>query len=149
VILWGKRERMNEVAAILAHSRSSSSSKNGRTRPLETSINYRPSCLCLESCSSPSPFSFPSQPAKSSTSPLYTFCALQTVIHRQATLNSSSFLTHINSIKMTLTDEELDRDWQPNGRRPQSSVFPYTCFSNPLKTPTMSFANPMLSRTNF
>lgn len=25
---------------------------------------------------------------------------------------------------MTLTDEELDRDWQPNGRRPQSSVSP-------------------------
>ncbi|QPC62481.1 hypothetical protein HYE67_004712 [Fusarium culmorum] len=38
---------------------------------------------------------------------------------------------------MTLTDEELDRDWQPNGRRPQSSVFPYTCF-HPLKTSTMS-----------
>ncbi|CEI70106.1 unnamed protein product [Fusarium venenatum] len=23
---------------------------------------------------------------------------------------------------MTLTDEELDRDWQPNGRRPQSTI---------------------------
>ncbi|KAL2149759.1 hypothetical protein VTH82DRAFT_8411 [Thermothelomyces myriococcoides] len=23
---------------------------------------------------------------------------------------------------MTMTDEELDRDWQPNGRRPQSTV---------------------------
>lgn len=22
------------------------------------------------------------------------------------------------------TDEELDRDWKPNGRRPQSYVFP-------------------------
>lgn len=26
---------------------------------------------------------------------------------------------------MTLTDEELDRDWQPNGRRPQSFVSPF------------------------
>jgi hypothetical protein len=25
---------------------------------------------------------------------------------------------------MTFTDEELDRDWQPSGRRPQSSVSP-------------------------
>lgn len=30
---------------------------------------------------------------------------------------------------MTLTDEELDRDWQPNGRRPQSSVSPIPAFA--------------------
>jgi hypothetical protein len=37
---------------------------------------------------------------------------------------------------MTLTDEELDREWKPNGRRPQSCVCPYSSdtYSSEIRT---------------
>ena len=48
-----------------------------------------------------------------------------------------------NQDKMNRTDEELDRDWKPNGRRPQSCVkFPFSSprTAHELESPTATNA---------
>jgi hypothetical protein len=104
-------------------------SSKGRTRPLETSINYGHSLQVplVFRAELPSHFSL----HHSSFSTLHLF-APSTVIPKYILLDLQLYLAQLLSYQpsiisnMTLTDEELDRDWQPSGRRPQSFVSPYT-----------------------